>query len=81
MQITVLLFSDLADALDTDRLEVELEEGVDVDSALSALAEAYPPIQQRQATLAIAVNEHYAQGTRELHHGDTLALISPVSGG
>jgi len=81
MRITVLCFAELAEALGTGSLSIELEHGADVQQVLADLASAHPAIETRLATLAVAVNDRYATRTQVLDDGDTVALIGPVSGG
>ena len=81
MHITVLCFAELAEAVGAARLELELPDGADVGSAMSALSRQHPSIRARRDTLAVAVNECFAESGRTLQNGDTMALVGPVSGG
>ncbi len=81
MQCTVLVFAQLAEALGADRVTVGLPAGSTVAAALDALAATHPPIARLRAVLAVAVNDCYCSTATTLNDGDTLALISPVSGG
>ncbi len=81
MRCDVLLFAQLADAVGTDRLEIEPADAATVDDALDMLAGRHPAIGAMRGTLAVAVNERYCTPDTTLHDGDVLALIPPVSGG
>ena len=45
------------------------------------LCEEFSSVRPYRATLAVAVNEEYAAWDCELHRGDAVAFIPPVSGG
>tara|TARA_B100000674_G_C37395566_1_gene713883 strand:+ start:366 stop:611 length:246 start_codon:yes stop_codon:yes gene_type:complete len=81
MHITVLCFAELAEAIQTSRFELELPDDADVEAAMNILCTRYSPIRSRRDALAIAVNECFADSSHPLHHGDTMALVGPVSGG
>tara|TARA_B100001059_G_scaffold175883_1_gene176268 strand:+ start:349 stop:606 length:258 start_codon:yes stop_codon:yes gene_type:complete len=81
IHITVLSFAELAERLGSGRIELELPGGSDVTQAMTSLARLHPAVESRADTLAIAINERYADRSRILEDGDVMALISPVSGG
>ncbi len=81
MRCEVLLFAQLAEAVGTFRLTIELPGGVTAGEALQELSNKHEAIATLRDTLAIAVNEQYCTETTVLGDGDTLALIPPVSGG
>jgi molybdopterin converting factor subunit 1 len=76
MQVRVRLFAALRERAGASELELELPEGAVVGDALrrmSDLTEGLPVV--------MAVNQEYADDRMELHGGDEVALIPPVSGG
>ena len=81
MQCTVLVFAQLAEALGTDRVSLELDAGSTVAAALDTLSATHAPIARLREVLAVAVNDCYCNTATTLNDGDTLALIPPVSGG
>ena len=81
MRCDVLVFAQLAEAIGSSKLSVEVEDGATVASALLLLAKDHPAIRAMNDRLAVAVNEKYAQRGAVLRDGDVLALIPPVSGG
>jgi molybdopterin synthase catalytic subunit len=82
MTISVRLFAILRERAGQDRIALELDPGATVDDALAALARE-PGLAEPldRMAVAMAVNRDYASGDTELHAGDELALIPPVSGG
>ena len=82
MRISVHLFAILRERAGQDRIALELDPGATVDDALAALARE-PGLAEPldRMGVAMAVNRDYASGDTELHAGDELALIPPVSGG
>ncbi|MHC4415819.1 MAG: molybdopterin converting factor subunit 1 [Planctomycetota bacterium] len=81
MRCEVLLFAQVADAIGTDRLTVELADGASVDDALAALSREHEALAAMRDSLAVAVNERYCAPATLLQDGDVIALIPPVSGG
>ena len=82
MTVNVRLFAILRERAGQDRIALELDAGATVDDALAALGRdpGLAELLDRMA-VAMAVNRDYASGDTELHPGDELALIPPVSGG
>jgi molybdopterin synthase catalytic subunit len=82
MTISVRLFAILRERAGQDRIALELDPGATVDDALAALAREPGLVEPLdRMAVAMAVNRDYASGDTELHAGDELALIPPVSGG
>ena len=82
MRVDVRLFAILRERAGRDTVAVELEPGATVADAIGALAEhaALRGVLDR-LPVTMAVNRDYAGPDTELHPGDELALIPPVSGG
>jgi molybdopterin converting factor subunit 1 len=82
MRATVRLFAILRDRAGTDSVEIELAAGATVGDALEILGhrEELVDVLDRESVL-MAVNLEYSPRSQELHAGDELALIPPVSGG
>ncbi len=78
VRVRVRLFAQLRDRAGTRELELDLPDGARVRDALAAA-----PVTAIAAglPLVMAVNREYAREDAELHGGDELALIPPVSGG
>src|SRR5438105_3890999 len=76
MHVRIRLFAALRERAGSSELEIELPEGALVRDALEqmqALTDGVPVV--------MAVNHEYAGADDELHAGDEVALIPPVSGG
>jgi molybdopterin synthase catalytic subunit len=81
IRVRVLFFGAARDAVGHEQAEVELAAPVDADAARAELLARYPALQRFGNSLLLAVNQEYAERTRELADGDELALFPPVSGG
>ena len=79
MRVRVLYFGALKDVFGGESEMVELAEG-------AAVADLLAVCRRRGSTglwdsMAVAVNQVYAQGVDVLKDGDEVALLPPVSGG
>lgn len=81
MQCQVLLFSQLAEVIETRRMMLDVPEGTTVNGVLDVICAQYPDMDAHRPTLATAIDEAYCSRETTLHEGCTLALIPPVSGG
>jgi molybdopterin synthase catalytic subunit len=63
------------------REAVELAEGSRLSDLYAELERRYPRLQGLRKSLALALNQEYAEAAAELHNNDEVALIPPVSGG
>ncbi len=77
--VRVRLFASYREAAGTARLEQAIPAGARVRDLLELLAESIPAL--KAAKGMTAVNQEYVQADHELHDGDEVALIPPVSGG
>jgi sulfur-carrier protein len=81
-RIKLLYFAGLKERLGRDSDEVELPPEV---SRVADLARFLPTIRPLLAgalgSVRIAVGEEFASPDREIHEGDVVALLPPVSGG
>lgn len=80
MTCTVLLFAKARDLFGGRSVVLELSTPT-VASVRTALAQHTPTAHDFLTRCAIAVNNDYADDTRELSPTDEIALIPPVSGG
>jgi molybdopterin synthase catalytic subunit/molybdopterin converting factor small subunit len=82
MRVSVRLFAILRERAGATSIEIELPERATVDDALKALARRSELSDVlARVPVRMAVNREYAEPSSELHCGDELALITPVSGG
>jgi len=81
MQVKVLFFGQLKDVVGAAEDRVELPEGASVDDLLAHYRKRFPRWEQFRPSLAVAVNQEYADAAAPLNGGDEVAFIPPVSGG
>jgi molybdopterin converting factor subunit 1 len=81
MLVTVRLFARLREIAGTPELNRQLPEGATARTAWEQLAREFPPMAEYERAISCAVNEDYARFTTELHDGDEVAFLPPVSGG
>ena len=81
MKCHVLLFAQLREAINRDRLIIDLPDDATVADALDLLAAEHEAIASMRGQIAVAVNERYQPLSAKLSDGCTIALIPPVSGG
>ncbi len=79
ISVHVRLFASYREAAGTARLETPLPTGAHVGELLELLAQRIPAL--KAAKGMIAVNQTYVGTDVELHEGDEVAFIPPVSGG
>jgi molybdopterin synthase catalytic subunit/molybdopterin converting factor small subunit len=80
MQVTVRCFATLRE-LATDRMQLTLPAGADVEVAWVTLAAAYPGLLAHRPFVRPARNGAYADWKVSLADGDQVAFLPPVSGG
>ena len=81
IQITVRLFGPAVDWAGGDTFEYALVAPATLGGLLELLCARHPRLARRAEFLRFAVNEEYAAVTSELHEGDEVAIVPPVSGG
>jgi molybdopterin converting factor subunit 1 len=81
MQVQVLYFGVLKDVLQRDREQINLTGATSVAGLLSQISSAQSSSDLPWSSLAVAVNQVYAQRDHLLSDGDEVALLPPVSGG
>jgi molybdopterin converting factor subunit 1 len=77
--VHVRLFASYREAAGTNRLDTPLASDARVRDLLDALSLQVPAL--LRAPGLVAVNHTYVSPEAELHDGDEVALIPPVSGG
>ncbi len=76
MRVRIRLFAGLRERAGASEIELDLPDGARVSDALEQVRSLTDGLR-----VVMAVNQEYADGEAELHPGDELALIPPVSGG
>jgi MoaE-MoaD fusion protein len=76
MEVRVRLFAGLRERAGSDLIELELPDRARAGDVLDRLAHVCDGV-----PVVLAVNREYAEPALELHAGDEIALIPPVSGG
>lgn len=81
MVVTVRLFARLREIAGAPELSRQLPEGATARTAWESLSREFPEIAEYERSISCAVNEDYARLATELHDGDEVAFLPPVSGG
>jgi molybdopterin synthase sulfur carrier subunit len=81
MTITVKFFAILRDIAGRSELICDCSPGVTVHGISEMIFERYALMAIHIPKIAYAVNEQFVPLGTELHDGDVLAMIPPVSGG
>jgi molybdopterin converting factor subunit 1 len=81
MQIRVLFFGILKEKVGKGSDSLSLSDLPTVAEVLAHYAETHPALQQWFGSIAVSVNQEYANPQTRLKDGDEVALLPPVSGG
>jgi MoaE-MoaD fusion protein len=81
MQIRVLFFGVLRDLTGRSSDSLDLPEHATLRDLLTHYQQKIPRLAQVSASLAMSINQEYAPPDSQLHSGDEVALLPPVSGG
>ncbi|HXE74608.1 MAG TPA: molybdopterin converting factor subunit 1 [Candidatus Xenobia bacterium] len=81
MNVKVLFFGQLRELVGASEESVELPAGASVADLISHYQERVPRLRQFRPSLAVAVNQEYADAAAALRSGDEVAFLPPVSGG
>lgn len=81
MQIDVRYFAGHRDITGRTHEQLELAEGATVGALWELLVARHPRLAPYSGRLLYAVNQEYSTLATELHDGDEVAFIPPVSGG
>jgi molybdopterin converting factor subunit 1 len=80
VRVTVRLFARLRDIAGSDLVR-EVAPGSSVADVWRDIAIEFPAIAPYERSVSAAVNEDYARMNSEVHDGDEVAFLPPVSGG
>jgi MoaE-MoaD fusion protein len=81
MRVRVVYFGSLKEIVGQGGQELELPDHAPASVLWERLRITYPALQRYERAVAIAVNHEYAKPERELHDGDEVGFLPPVSGG
>jgi len=81
MQIRILFFGVLKDIAGQGSELVELPEAATLKDLLGRLQQKMPRLNAHLPSVALSINQEYAQPESPLTQGDEVALLPPVSGG
>jgi len=81
MQVKVLLFGVLKDLVARDSEMLAIPDGATAGDVLKHYERQLDPIRGGLSSIAVSVNQEYAHEDTQLHPGDEVALLPPVSGG
>jgi molybdopterin converting factor subunit 1 len=81
VRVTVRLFARLRDIAGGAELTREAAAGATVASVWRALVQEFPGLAAYERSMSSAVNADYARMDHEVHDGDEVAFLPPVSGG
>jgi molybdopterin converting factor subunit 1 len=81
MQITIRYFAGHRDITGRAEERIELDAGATVGSLWEVLVARYPRLAGYSGRVLYAVNQEFGALTTQLHDGDEVAFVPPVSGG
>jgi molybdopterin synthase catalytic subunit len=81
MRVRVVYFGSLKEIVGQGGQDLELPDRAPASALWERLRATYPALQRYDRAVAIAVNHEYAKPERELHDGDEVGFLPPVSGG
>ena len=81
MRVTVRLFARLRDLAGSSEVVREVPPGATAREVWNDLVLEWPGLREYEKTMSVAVNAEYARMTAEVHEGDEIAFMPPVSGG
>ena len=81
MRVTVRLFARLRDLAGAGELVRDVPGPATVQTVWNALIAEKPALVEYERTMSVAVNAEYARMGADVHDGDEVAFLPPVSGG
>ena len=81
MRVEVRFFATYRVIVGEPMLSWKLREGARLEDLVDSIVDAYPRLAGHRDTMLLAVNLAYANPPAQLHDGDEVALMPPVSGG
>ena len=81
MRVTVRLFARLKDLAGTAEMSRDVMPGATIATVWRDLAGEFPAIAAYERSMSAALNADYARMDAEVHDGDEIGFLPPVSGG
>jgi molybdopterin converting factor subunit 1 len=81
MRVSVRLFARLREAAGAADWTCDVPSGATAGDVWRAAAERFPALAPFEPAVSCAVNAEFARRTTEVHEGDEVAFLPPVSGG
>ncbi len=81
MRVTVRLFARLRDIAGAAEVRRDVPAGSTIRAVWRQLADEYPDMARYERSMSSALNADYARMDAEVHDGDEIAFLPPVSGG
>jgi molybdopterin converting factor subunit 1 len=81
MRVTVRLFARLRDITGAAEMLRDIEPGATIGAVWRDLAGEFPALADYQRSISTALNADYARMDAEVHDGDEIGFLPPVSGG
>lgn len=81
MRVTVKLFARLRDLAGSGEFVRDVPTPATAASVWAGLVQDHPALADYERSMSVAVNEHYARMHVDIHEGDEVAFLPPVSGG
>ncbi len=81
MRVTVRLFARLRDLTGAAEMTREIAPGGTIGAVWRDLAGEFPALADYERSISAALNADYARMDAEVHDGDEVAFLPPVSGG
>ena len=81
MRVTVRLFARLRDIAGTAEMQRDVEPGATIGAVWNELAGEFPELAGYRRSISTALNADYARMDAEVHDGDEIGFLPPVSGG
>lgn len=81
MRVTVRLFARLRDLAGSGELTRDVPGPATAETVWRSLVTEFPAMSEYERTMSVAVNADYSRMRAEIHDGDEIAFLPPVSGG
>ena len=81
MRVTVRFFARLRDLAGSGELVRDVPAPATVQTIWKGLVAEFPGLAEYERSMSVAVNAEYARMAADVHDGDEIAFLPPVSGG